>query len=69
MDHDRQHSPLFSVHAYSGADYDGSDVDLAVAARLPIVLGDGSPTGLKPFATVRTESLYIAESRTTTTAK
>lgn len=41
IDRDAAHSLLFSVHAYWGADYDGSgDLELAVRARLPMVVGE-----------------------------
>jgi mannan endo-1,4-beta-mannosidase len=42
IDHDPQHSILLSTHTYwGGADYDGSsDVDLAIRAKLPIVVGE-----------------------------
>jgi mannan endo-1,4-beta-mannosidase len=41
IDHDPQHNILLSAHAYWGSDYDGSaDLDLAIKAKLPIVLGE-----------------------------
>ncbi|TDB80891.1 glycoside hydrolase [Micromonospora sp. KC721] len=41
IDHDPLHSILLSAHAYWGDDYDGSaDVNLAIGAKLPIVLGE-----------------------------